>query len=92
MTVRVRLRRVQVAHLTLILRAVGADHQVIGKVGRLTGAIAPGRMGEVMIPIRGGTEAYFAYATDPEEAIPRGTRVVVIEHDPPRTVIVSRIA
>jgi hypothetical protein len=45
-----------------------------------------------MIPIRGGTEAYFAYATDPEEAIPRGTRVVVIEHDPPRTVIVSRIA
>jgi hypothetical protein len=71
---------------------VGSDHQVIGKVGRLTGEIAPGRMGEVMIPIRGGTEAYFAYAADPHESIPRGTRVVVIEHDPPRTVIVSRIA
>ncbi len=65
---------------------------MIGKVGRLTGEIAPGRMGEVMIPIRGGAEAYFAYAADANESIPRGTRVVVIEHDPPRTVIVSRIA
>ena len=43
---------------------VGSDHQVIGKVGRLVGAIAPGRMGEVMIPIRGGSESYFAYADD----------------------------
>lgn len=64
---------------------------MIGKVGRLTGEITAGRMGEVMIPIRGGTEAYFAYAADPDESIPRGTRVIVIEHDPPRTVIVSRI-
>jgi membrane protein implicated in regulation of membrane protease activity len=71
---------------------VGSDHQVIGKVGRLTGEIVPGRMGEVMIPIRGGAETYFAYAADPDESIPKGTRVVVIEHDQPRTVIVSRIA
>jgi membrane protein implicated in regulation of membrane protease activity len=69
---------------------MGSDHQVIGKVGRVIGAIAPGRMGEVMIPIRGGSEAYFAYADTPAESIPRGTRVVVIEHEPPRTVIVSR--
>jgi len=79
-----------VGHWPLILPVVGSDHQVIGKVGRLTGEIVPGRMGEVMIPIRGGNEAYFAYAADPEESIPRGTRVVVIEHDTPRTVIVSR--
>jgi hypothetical protein len=71
---------------------VETDHQVIGKIGRLVGAIEPGRMGEVMIPIRGGSEAFFAYAADPAEAIPTGTRVVVIEHEPPRTVIVSRIA
>jgi hypothetical protein len=70
---------------------VASDHQVIGKIGRLTSEIVPGRMGEVMFPIRGGTEAYFAYAADPGESIPRGTRVVVIEHDPPRTVIVSRL-
>jgi len=71
---------------------VGSDHQVIGKVGRLVGAIAPGRMGEVMIPIRGGSESYFAYADDASAEIPQGTRVVVIEHEPPRTVIVSRLA
>jgi hypothetical protein len=69
---------------------VGSDHEVVGKIGRLTGEIEPGRMGEVMIPIRGGSEAYFAFAADPEEAIPRGARVVVVEHEPPRTVIVSR--
>jgi len=69
---------------------VSTDHRVIGKVGRLTGAIEPGQMGEVMLPVRGGTEAYYAYAADPTEAIPEGTRVLVIEHEPPRTVIVSR--
>jgi hypothetical protein len=71
---------------------MASDHEVIGKVGRLTGEIEAGHMGEVMIPIRGGTEAYFAFAADPEESIPRGARVIVIEHEPPRTVIVSRYA
>jgi membrane protein implicated in regulation of membrane protease activity len=71
---------------------MGSDHQVIGKVGRLVGAIAPGGMGEVMIPIRGGSESYFAYADDADATIPKGTRVVVVEHEPPRTVIVSRFS
>jgi hypothetical protein len=66
------------------------DHQLIGKVGRVTGAIDPGGMGEVMVPVRGGSESFYAYASDPAEEIPRGTRVVVLEHDPPRTVVVSR--
>jgi hypothetical protein len=66
------------------------DHEVVGKVGRVVGAIDAGAMGEVMIPVRGGTEAYYAYASDPAEVIPRGTRVIVLEHDPPRTVVVSR--
>ena len=88
---RAGMPRVDVGQWPPMLPAVGSDHQVIGKVGRLTGEITAGRMGEVMIPIRGGTEAYFAYAADPDESIPRGTRVIVIEHDPPRTVIVSRI-
>ncbi len=47
-------------------------------------------MGEVMLPVRGGTEAFYAYSTDPAEEIPAGTRVVVIEHEPPRTVVVTR--
>jgi hypothetical protein len=67
-----------------------ADHQLIGKIGRLSGAIDPGAMGEVVVPIRGGSEAFYAYAADPKESIPEGTRVLVIEHEPPRTVIVSR--
>jgi hypothetical protein len=73
-----------------MLRNVVVDHQVIGKVGRLVGAIKAGRMGEVMIPIRGGSEAFYAFASDPEEEIPEGTRVIVLDHEPPRTVVVSR--
>jgi membrane protein implicated in regulation of membrane protease activity len=71
---------------------MGSDHQVIGKVGRVTGAIEPGRLGEVMIPIRGGSEAFYAYASDPAESIPRGTRVVVVDHELPRTIVVSRFS
>jgi hypothetical protein len=69
---------------------VAADHQVIGKVGRLISSIGSGGMGEVMLPVRGGTEAFYAYAAEATEEIPKGTRVIVLEHDPPRTVIVSR--
>jgi hypothetical protein len=69
---------------------MSVDHQMVGKVGRLTGAIEPGEMGEVTIPIRGGTESFYAYASDPAESIEEGTRVIVLEHEPPRTVVVSR--
>ncbi len=69
---------------------VAADHQVISKVGRVTGEIRPGGLGEVVIAIRGGSEAYYAYAADPKERIEKGTRVIVIEHEPPRTVVVAR--
>jgi membrane protein implicated in regulation of membrane protease activity len=69
---------------------VSEDHQLIGKVARVTGAIHPGEMGEVHVPVRGGTESFYAYASDPAEEIPDGTRVIVLEHEPPRTVIVSR--
>ncbi|MDQ6773204.1 MAG: hypothetical protein M3024_09465 [Candidatus Dormibacteraeota bacterium] len=64
---------------------------MVGKVGRVTGAIGPGHIGEVMIAVRGGSEAYHAYAADPEEAVARGARVVVVEHYPPRTVVVNPI-
>lgn len=68
-----------------------ADHQVVGKMGRVTGTIAPGRLGEVMISVRGGTEAYHAYACDDGDTIATGRRIVVVEYYPPRTVIVSLI-
>ncbi|HYT26070.1 MAG TPA: hypothetical protein VEP73_06280 [Actinomycetota bacterium] len=62
---------------------------MIGKVGRVTGTVAPGLIGEVMIPVRGGTEAFNAYAADARDTIQTGTRIVVVEYFPPRTVVVS---
>ena len=62
---------------------------MIGKMGRVTGTIAPGRLGEVMVPVRGGSEAFHAYASESDETIPPGTRVVVVEYFPPRTVVVT---
>lgn len=66
-----------------------ADQKVVGKVGRITGTIRPGEIGEVMIEIRGGSEAYHAYSADKGETISVGDRVVVIEYFPPRTVVVT---
>jgi hypothetical protein len=66
-----------------------ADQKVIGKMGRVTGRIASDRLGAVMIPIRGGTETFHAYAVDREIEIPTGSEIVVVEYHPPRTVIVT---
>jgi len=68
-----------------------SDQEMLGKVGRVTGTIAPGRLGEVMVAIRGGSEAFHAYSSEPDETIGRGTRVVVVEYFPPRTVVVSPV-
>jgi hypothetical protein len=65
------------------------DHAVVGKIGRVTGTIGPGRTGEVMLSVRGGTEAFLAHAAEAGETLGPGTRVVVVEHFPPRTVYVS---
>jgi hypothetical protein len=67
------------------------DHDVIAKVGRVTGRVAPGELGEVLVPVRGGSEAFFAYAHEPGTVIESGTRVVVVEFEAPRTVRVSPI-
>ncbi len=65
------------------------DHDVVGQIGRVTGTVAPNTVGEVMIPVRGGSEAFHAYAATRAERIERGERVVVVEYHPPRTVIVD---
>jgi hypothetical protein len=61
---------------------------MVGKQGRVTGRIGPGRVGEVMIPIRGGTESFYAYSNEASEEIDVGARVIVVEYYPPRTVYV----
>lgn len=68
-----------------------ADHRMVGKVGRVTGRIGPDRLGEVVIPVRGGTEHFHAYALDADAEIGRGVRVVVVEYHPARTVVVTPI-
>jgi hypothetical protein len=68
-----------------------ADDRMVGKMGRVTGAIGPRSLGEVMVPVRGGTEHFHAYAADPDDEIGKGVRVVVVEYHPPRTVIVTRL-
>jgi hypothetical protein len=69
---------------------VTGDQNVVGKIGRVTGTIAPRKVGEVMVPVRGGSESFHAYAEARDQRIELGERVVVIEYHPPRTVIVSQ--
>ncbi len=64
---------------------------MIGKTGRVTGRIGPGRVGEVMISVRGGGEAFFAHPHTSGETIDIGTLVVVTDYQPPRTVYVDRL-
>ena len=63
------------------------DPSLIGSIGVLAiatrGEAGPG---EVLLKIRGGTEAYIAWSTEP---IPRGRTVLVIESRGTRTVDVS---
>jgi hypothetical protein len=68
-----------------------SDHEIVGKIGRVTGRISPGELGEVMVPIRGGTEAFNAYAADGDDVLATGTRIVVVDYLPPRTVIVTKL-
>ena len=62
---------------------------MVGKEGRVTGTIAPGRVGEVMVSVRGGTEHFHAYAADSDDTILRGTLIVVVDYLPPRSVVVT---
>ena len=62
---------------------------MVGKRGRVIGRIAPGTVGEVMLPVRGGAETFYAYPADESESMEPGTRVVVLDYEPPRTVTVT---
>jgi hypothetical protein len=66
---------------------VAGDQSLIGSIGVVIvatrGQAGPG---EVLLKIRGGTEAYLAWSPEP---IPRGATVLVIETRGTRTVDVS---
>jgi hypothetical protein len=62
----------------------------VGCRGRVTstGGIKPGRLGEVMVAIRGGVEAFLAKDVDGGTIAPY-TEIVVVDYEPPRTVSVT---
>ena len=66
---------------------MAGDESLIGSIGVLLvatrGAHGPG---EVLIKIRGGTEAYRAYSAEP---IPKGSTVLIINDRGTRSVDVS---
>jgi hypothetical protein len=67
---------------------------MIGKTGRVSGTIGPGLVGEVIIAVRGGSEAFLAYLADGSDGPDRlvtGTVVLVVDYHPPRTVYVTTL-
>jgi hypothetical protein len=62
---------------------------VVGRQGRVTGRIGPGMVGEVVLAVRGGSEAFYAYPASPGETINVGELILVVEYDAPRTVYVT---
>jgi hypothetical protein len=63
-----------------------ADQSVVGAIGRVTVPIPADGPGEVLLPVRGGTEAFAAWSDQP---IDKHTRVLVIECTSARSVIVT---
>ncbi|MHB1433338.1 MAG: hypothetical protein ACYCVZ_14610 [Streptosporangiaceae bacterium] len=64
-----------------------ADVSAIGCFGVITVATrGPAGPGEVLVKIRGGSEAFLAWSPEP---LPKGTTVLVIEERGARTVDVS---
>lgn len=63
---------------------------MIGSRGRVTGRVGPGLVGEVLLGVRGGVEAFYAYPADPDDTIETGTQVLVVDFQAPRSVYVQR--
>jgi hypothetical protein len=63
-----------------------ADDSLIGGVGYVSVPIPAGKPGEVMLAVRGGTEAFAAWSDEP---IAKHTRVVVVDERSARSVTVT---
>ena len=62
------------------------DQDLVGTIGHLTVPITDDGPGEVVLPVRGGTEAYAAFSDEP---IAKHARVVVVECRSARSVTVT---
>ena len=68
--------------------SVGAEESLLGKIGRVTVSIPGKGPGEVLLPVRGGSEAFAAWSDEP---ISRHSRVVVVEALSARSVFVTPV-
>ncbi|MFI2629219.1 hypothetical protein ACH5A2_02320 [Streptomyces collinus] len=66
-----------------------ADASMVGLMGRVTGTIGPGLVGEVIVRVRGGAEHFLAHPASAADRTETGTVVMVVEYLPPRTVYVT---
>jgi hypothetical protein len=64
----------------------GAEETLLGKIGRVIVSIPANGPGEVLLPVRGGTEAFAAWSDQP---VPRHSRIVVVECMSARSVFVT---
>jgi membrane protein implicated in regulation of membrane protease activity len=62
------------------------DQGLIGTIGYVTVPISMLRPGEVLLPVRGGTEGFSAHC---DESVAKNTRVVVVEVRSARSVTVT---
>ncbi|MET3719291.1 MULTISPECIES: hypothetical protein [unclassified Arthrobacter] len=67
------------------------DRSLTGKIGRVTGRIGPGTIGEVMLPYLGGIMAFHAHPFDKTSTFAVGDEVLVIYLEPPQTVYVDEL-
>jgi hypothetical protein len=67
------------------------DRSLTGKIGRVTGRIGPGTIGEVMLPYLGGTMAFHAHPFVKASVFAVGEEVLVIYFEPPQTVYVEEL-
>jgi len=65
---------------------MSADDPIVGKLGTVTHEIAPGKPGEIVVHIRGGTEIFMATA---DSALAEHTQVLVVGQVSARTVEVT---
>jgi hypothetical protein len=68
---------------------VDAEESLLGKVGRVTVSIPVGGPGEVLLSVRGGTEAFAAWSDEP---IARHSRSVVVDTMSARSVFVTPLS
>jgi hypothetical protein len=68
-----------------------SDDDLTGLVGRVSVPIPTSGAGEVILSVRGGSEAFTAYTQGDEELV-KNARAVVIEQTGPHTVLVTAVS